>query len=259
MAPTTTKPDNAAGDGTSVDHDDVARFAGIADTWWDPDGPFRPLHRLNPIRLTYLRQRLDPHFGCDARSLKPYEGLAFLDIGCGGGLLSEPLARLGARVIAIDADDTAIGIASDHAHEAGLAIDYRCMSAESLAAEGAQFDAIVAMEIVEHVADLGLFTDALGQLLAPGGALTLATLNRTAKSFALAIVGAEYLLRWLPRGTHDWKKFVKPSEISRHLRRNGISVSDVSGVSLDPLAGDWRLSRDTSVNYMLQAAKPALT
>lgn len=244
------------GKGTSVDADEIARFAELAESWWDPHGAFRPLHQLNPVRLAYMRQQLDVHFDRDSRSLRPYEGLSLLDVGCGGGLLSEPLARLGARVTAIDADTEAISVASHHAGQLGLTIDYRCAAAENVAASGQSFDVVVAMEIVEHVADLGLFVDALGHLVAPGGALALATLNRTLKAFAFAIVGAEYILRWLPRGTHHWDKFVKPSEVSRHLHHRGLAVTNVAGVSLDPLAKEWELSRDTSINYMMFATKP---
>ncbi len=240
----------------SVDHEEIERFAEIAESWWDPNGPFRPLHELNPVRLAYIRRHLDQHFQYDTRDIRPYKNLSVLDIGCGGGLLSEPLARLGARVTAIDADANAIKVAAHHAEKTGLEIDYRCTAAESLAGSGATFDAIIAMEIIEHVGDLTAFSEAIGCLLPPGGALAMASLNRTIKSFAFAIVGAEYVLRWLPRGTHDWNKFVRPSEASRHLRANGLTVIDIGGVSLDPLAGAWRESRDTSVNYMLFATKP---
>jgi len=243
---------------TSIDQAELARFSEIADAWWDPQGPFRPLHQLNPVRLSYLRQQLDQHFKCEPTSLRPYEGLSVLDVGCGGGLLSEPLARLGARVTSIDADAEAISVAAHHATTMGLAIDYRCTSAEEVAKSNETFDVIIAMEIIEHVSDLDLFTETLGRLARPGAALVLATLNRTLKSFALAIVGAEYILRWLPRGTHSWEKFVRPSEASRHLRHHGFAVTDVSGVSLDPLAAEWHVSRNTSVNYMMFAAKSQL-
>lgn len=240
---------------SSVDREEVNRFSAIADAWWDPAGPFRPLHQLNPVRLGYLRIQLDRHFKCDPNSLRPYQELSVLDVGCGGGLLSEPLARLGARVTSIDADAEAISIATNHAKTMGLEIDYRCMSAEELAAENKTFDIIIAMEIIEHVPNLGFFAEALGHLANPGAALALATLNRTLKSFALAIVGAEYILRWLPRGTHSWEKFVRPSEASRHLRRHGFTVTDVAGVSLDPLAMEWHMSRNIAVNYMMFATK----
>lgn len=243
---------------SSVDQEELARFSEIADAWWDPLGPFRPLHQLNPVRLRYLRTQLDRHFKCDPSSLRPYQGLSVLDVGCGGGLLSEPLARLGARVTSIDADAEAISVAANHAKTMELEIDYRCTSAEEVAAANETFDVIIAMEIIEHVSDLGLFTEALGHLANPGAALALATLNRTLKSFALAIVGAEYILRWLPRGTHSWERFVRPSEASRHLRDHGFTVTDIAGVSLDPLAMEWRMSHNTSVNYMMFAAKSQL-
>ena len=243
---------------SSIDQEELARFSEIADAWWDPDGPFRPLHQLNPVRLNYLRTQLDQHFKREPSHLRPYEGLSVLDVGCGGGLLSEPLARLGAQVTSIDADAEAISVASHHARTMGLAIDYRCTSAEEVAESNETFDIIIAMEIIEHVSNLGLFSEALGRLAKPGAALALATLNRTFKSFALAIVGAEYIMRWLPRGTHSWEKFVRPSEASRHLRRHGFAVTDVSGVSLDPLAAEWRLSRNTSVNYVMFATKSQL-
>jgi 2-polyprenyl-6-hydroxyphenyl methylase/3-demethylubiquinone-9 3-methyltransferase len=245
---------SGAGTGT-VDPGDIARFASQADLWWDPEGPFRPLHRLNPVRLRYIRDRFETAFGCDSRSLTPFRGLSVADVGCGGGLLSEPMARLGAGVTAIDADEAGIAAARRHASESGLSVDYRCMTAESLADQGARFDAVVAMEIVEHVADLGLFLSAIGNLVRPGGVAVLATLNRTAKSYAFAIVAAEYLLRWLPRGTHDWKKFVRPSELARHVRSIGMSVTDISGIAYDPLADEWGISADTAVNYMLTAAR----
>ena len=241
----------------SVDPEEVRRFSKIAEAWWDADGPFRALHRLNPTRLAYLRRHLDARFGRDPRDIHPYRGLTVLDAGCGGGLLSEPLARLGARVTAVDADPRAIDVATSHARDAGLDIDYRRATVEEVAANGETFDVVVAMEIIEHVPDLPAIFDAFDRVAAPGGALALATLNRTFKSFALAIVGAEYVARWLPRGTHRWEKFVKPSEAARHLRRHGFTVADVTGVTLDPLALEWRTGRDTSVNYMMFADKTA--
>ena len=246
-----------AGRHASVDPGEIQRFSEAAGVWWDTEGPFRPLHRLNPVRLAYLRRHLDAAFVREPRDIHPYRGLTVLDVGCGGGLLSEPFARLGARVTAIDADSRAIGVAARHAKNAGLDIDYRCMALEDVAASREAFHIVVAMEIVEHVSDVPAFIDALGRVAAPGGALALATLNRTLKSFALAIFGAEYVLRWLPRGTHRWEKFVKPSEASRHLRRRGFTVTDVTGVTLDPLALEWRTGRDTSVNYMMFARKVA--
>lgn len=258
MAPATAKSSlsDKNQQSSSIDLQEIERFSEIAAFWWDPNGPFRPLHALNPVRLTYLRRSLDKHFQYNARNTRPYQDLSVLDIGCGGGLLSEPLARLGARVTAIDADREAIKVAIHHAEKMGLEIDYRCTSAESLLASGRTFDLIVAMEIIEHVADLTAFSAAVGSLLAPGAALAIGSINRTIKSFAFAIVGAEYILRWLPRGTHDWHKFVRPSEISQLLRANELKVADITGVNLNPLVGAWEESRDTSVNYMLFAIKP---
>ena len=239
----------------SVDADEVARFSALAQSWWDPSGPMRPLHRLNPPRLLYLRRRLEAEFGLDARSLRPFEGLRLLDVGCGAGLLSEPLARLGAEVTAIDASAEMIEAARLHAAEAGLTIAYRCAAAETLAAEGLRFDAVVSMEVVEHVADLEGFERALVGLTRPGGAIVLSTLNRTARAFALAIVGAEWTLRWLPRGTHDWRRFVTPAELRRGLKRAGAELLDVTGLTLDPRSGEWRLSPDASVNYLAAARR----
>ena len=241
----------------SVDPAEIDRFSALAETWWDADGPMRPLHRLNPVRLAYIRDKLCRQFDRDPASLKPLDGLAIVDVGCGGGLLSEPLARLGADVVGIDAATENIGVAQAHAEEAGLAMDYRCTTAEALAAEGARFDAVVSMEVVEHVADLGAFLTALGQLAKPDGAALLSTLNRTPKAWALAVVGAEYVLRWLPRGTHDWRKFVKPAELVRKSRAAGITLEDVTGLSLDMRSRDWRLSSDRDVNYLAYGRKVA--
>lgn len=244
----------------SVDPEEIARFARLAEQWWDPQGPMRPLHRLNPTRLAFLRDRLvrlrpEPPA---AGSLKPLAGLRLLDLGCGAGLASEPLARMGAAVVGIDAAEESIAVARAHAEEAGLAIDYRCTTAEALRAEGESFDAVVALEIVEHVAEPGAFLADAAALVRPGGQLLLSTLNRTPKAFALAIVGAEYLLRWVPRGTHQWKRFLKPSEIARHLRGEGLFVAETRGLVYNPLDGAWRLSeRDLDVNYLLAAEKRA--
>lgn len=241
----------------SIDPAEIARFSALAAEWWDPQGKFRPLHKFNPVRLGFLRDRIATHFGRDAASDPPLKGLRLLDIGCGGGLVSEPMARLGAAVTGADAGERNIGIARQHAGEAGVEIDYRCTSAEDLAAAGEQFDVVLALEIVEHVADLDGFLAACGQMVKPGGLLIAATLNRTPKSFALGIVAAEYILRWVPRGTHDWKKFLKPHELAAGLRRGGLALKDVVGVSYDPFADRWRISRDTDVNYMLVAVKDA--
>lgn len=241
----------------SIDPAEIERFSALAAEWWDPQGKFRPLHKFNPVRLGFLRDRIAAHFRRDPLGNTPLEGLRLLDIGCGGGLVSEPMARLGAAVTGADAGERNIGVASLHAAEAGLAIDYRCTSAEALAEAGEQFDVVLALEVVEHVADLEGFLLACGRMVKPGGLLIAATLNRTPKSFALGIVAAEYILNWVPRGTHDWKKFLKPHELAAGLRRAGLTLKDVAGVSYDPLADRWRISTDTGVNYMLVAEKAA--
>ena len=241
--------------GHTADRDEIDRFAAQSAGWWDPAGPFAPLHRLNPLRLDYIRSELLAHFGRDERALTPFEGLSLLDIGCGGGLAAEPMARLGFKVTAIDAAAAAIAVARAHAEESGLAIDYRVATAEALADEGQGFDAVLALEIVEHVANRDAFFAALAALVRPGGALIGATLNRTLRSFALAIVGAEYVLNWLPRGTHDWRRFVRPSEFVLGLRRNGFATTRLAGVSYDVPTGGWSLSGDLSTNYMLTAVR----
>lgn len=236
--------------GSTVDPGEVARFAALAERWWEADGPLRPLHRLNPARIAYVRDRLCAHFDRDPASTGPLEGLKLLDIGCGGGLLAEPLTRLGARVVGVDVSEEAIRVARRHAAEGELSIDYRVASAEDQAAGRARYDAVLAMEVIEHVADPGAFFAACGTLVKPGGAMAVATLNRTLKAFALAIVGGEYVMGWLPRGTHDWERFLRPSELSRYGRRHGLSLAHLTGVALHPLTGEWALSRDTGVNYM---------
>ena len=241
--------------GATVDPQEIERFAAQAKTWWDPEGSFRPLHRLNPVRLDFIRQHLAAHFGRSVSSLRPFEGLTLLDIGCGGGLVAEPMSRLGFTVTAIDADIEAITAARLHAEATGLSIDYRVATAESIAASGQQFDALLALEVIEHVADPDVFLRAVGSLIRIGGAFIGATLNRTAKSFASAVIGAEYLLGWLPRGTHDWRKFIRPSELVLGLRRNGLSPTELCGVSYDLIRGEWSLSRDLEVNYMVVAVR----
>lgn len=242
-------------DGASVDPEEVAKFAALAEEWWDPEGKFRPLHRLNPVRLRFIRDHLCRRFNRDPRAVRPLAGLRLVDIGCGGGLLCEPMARLGARVTGIDAAERNIAVATLHAEQSGLEIDYRHASAEALAAAGERFDVVLNMEVVEHVADVGAFLSSCAALLAPGGAMVLATLNRTPKSFLLAIVGAEYVLRWLPRGTHDWRRFLRPSELAGHLHSAGLEVTELTGVSYNPLNDSWREARDLDVNYMVLAVK----
>ncbi len=240
----------------SIDDAEIARFESVAAEWWDSNGKFRPLHRMNPTRVGYIRDALCRHFGRTAGGTAPFDGLTIADVGCGGGLLCEPMARLGARVTGIDAGAEAVAVARLHAAQMGLKIDYRQVTAEALAGEGAVFDAVLALEIVEHVADIDAFLGAVAALVRPGGALIMSTLNRTPKCFGLAIVGAEYLLRWVPRGTHDWRKFVRPSELAGGLRRRRIEIDEVRGMVFNPLTGDWSLSdRDLDVNYLLAGHK----
>ena len=237
---------------STVDEGEIERFSRIAEEWWDPKGKFAPLHRLNPVRLGYIRDRAAAHWQRDPLGGSPLEGLSLLDIGCGGGLLCDPATRLGAAVTGIDAADRTIATARLHAERQGLAIDYREATAEALTAEGRQFDIVLALEIVEHVADVDLFLKSCGRLAKPGGLVFLSTLNRTAKAWALAIAGAEYMLRWLPRGTHDWRKFLKPSEVVRGLRMGGVEAQEIVGVVYSPLSRAWSLNaRDLDVNYML--------
>ncbi|WP_343711824.1 bifunctional 2-polyprenyl-6-hydroxyphenol methylase/3-demethylubiquinol 3-O-methyltransferase UbiG [Inquilinus sp.] len=241
----------------TIDSAEIARFESMAADWWDPDGKFRPLHRMNPLRIGYIRDRICARLGRDPLAPKPLAGLSVLDIGCGGGLLSEPMARLGAAVTGVDAGAEAVGVARAHAAESGLAIDYRCSSAEDLAASGARFDAVLALEIVEHVADVDAFCAALAALLRPGGTLVMSTLNRTRRSWAVAILGAEHLLRIIPRGTHEWRKFLKPHELAAALRRAGLEVGDIAGMVPDLRGGGWRLApQHLAVNYIVTAAKP---
>jgi 2-polyprenyl-6-hydroxyphenyl methylase/3-demethylubiquinone-9 3-methyltransferase len=245
---------------TTIDAADVARFSAIAAEWWDVGGKFAPLHRLNPVRIGYLREQVIRHFsarsGVDGQSATPYKNHSLVDIGCGGGLIAEPMARLGASVTGIDASETNIRVAALHAENGGLTIDYRATTAEDLAEAGQQFDVVLALEIIEHVADVELFFDALRALVKPGGILILSTLNRTAKSYAMGIVGAEYVLRWLPRGTHSWKQFLRPSEMARALTARGFTVADTCGLTFSPLTWKFALNpRDLDVNYMMVAVK----
>jgi len=247
---------NANPSGQTVDPEEVEKFAALAEDWWDPDGKFRPLHRMNPVRLRYILDRITAHFGRDPSGDQPLAGLTILDIGCGGGLLCEPLTRLGARVTGIDATHRSIAVAIQHAQDSGLKIDYRATTAENLAAQGENYDAVISMEVVEHVADVDAFLTACTSLVDPKGVLLLSTLNRTPKSWLFAIAAAEYLLRWLPRGTHDWRRFLRPSELAAGLRKQGMELEDLTGVAYNPLDDSWRLApRDLEVNYMLTALK----
>ncbi len=241
---------------TTVDAAEIERFSAMAAEWWNPLGKFRPLHNMNPVRLGFIRDTAIRHFGLDGRDRRPLSGLRILDIGCGGGLVAEPLARLGADVTGVDAAVRNIGVASLHAEQSGLSIDYRAGSAEALAEAGESFDVVLALEIIEHVADVELFTAAVSRLARPGGLVVVATMNRTLKAFAMAIVGAEYVLRWLPRGTHDWNRFLRPSEVAAELRRNGLRISEVRGMTYHPLGDRWSLSSDTDVNYLLVGTRP---
>ncbi len=241
---------------TTVDDAEIRRFSALAQEWWNPTGKFKPLHKFNPVRLAYIKREICRQFGRDERSARALDGLAILDIGCGGGLLSEPLARLGATVAGADASATNIEVAKIHAETSGLTIDYRATTAEAIAAAGETFDVVLAMEIVEHVSDVNLFLTECARMVRPGGLLLVATLNRTPKSFALAIVGAEYVLRWLPVGTHDWHKFVKPNEIVAPVTAAGLGIIEKTGVSYNPLLDRWALNaRDLDVNYMVLAGR----
>jgi 2-polyprenyl-6-hydroxyphenyl methylase/3-demethylubiquinone-9 3-methyltransferase len=241
----------------TIDDEEVARFSRLSGQWWDARGPMAPLHKFNPVRLGFIRDRVAAHFGRDATRLDSLAGLSMLDIGCGAGILSEPLARLGPAVVGIDPSESNIAVARHHAAQSELAVDYRATTAEVLAAAGERFDVVLAMEVVEHVADAGLFIELAAELVKPGGLLFVATLNRTIKSFALAIVGAEYILRWLPRGTHQWDKFVTPNELEIAIEQGGMHITGESGMMYNLLADRWQLSTDMDVNYMVVAEKAA--
>lgn len=242
----------------TVDSEEIDHFSQMADEWWDENGKFKPLHRMGPIRIGYIRERIESQFKPPTDDAKPFAGLKLVDVGCGGGLIAEPMARLGAEVTGLDASEKNIAVAKRHAEQSGLAIDYRNTTAEDLAeTEANQYDVVLALEIIEHVADIPGFVHVCSKLLRPGGLVIFSTINRTPKSFALAIVGAEYVLRWLPRGTHDWKKFVRPAELCRYLRTERCIITSMTGMVMHPLTFDWQLNpRDLSVNYLIAAGKP---
>lgn len=248
MSATTTK--------STVDSDEIAKFETMATEWWDPGGKFKPLHHMNPVRLGYIVDQIAAEYNRDRDSLTPFEGLRILDIGCGGGLLSEPMARLGATVVGADAAERNIPVAQIHAEQSGLDIDYRFTTAEALAEAGEQFDVVLNMEVVEHVADPLAYLTACQQLLKPGGLMICSTINRNPKSYAMAIFGAEVVMRWLPRGTHEWDKFITPDELVDLIEQAGLKPVDRKGFVFNPIKWDWSVSdRDLSVNYVTASVK----
>ncbi|MBL6427938.1 bifunctional 2-polyprenyl-6-hydroxyphenol methylase/3-demethylubiquinol 3-O-methyltransferase UbiG [Maritimibacter sp.] len=243
---------------TTVDPSEVAKFEAMAAEWWDPTGKFKPLHMMNPVRLDYITSQIAAEFGRDLSDDKPFAGLRILDIGCGGGLLSEPMARLGADVVGADAAERNIPVAQVHAEQSGLDIDYRFTTAEALAAAGEQFDVVLNMEVVEHVADPLSYLTACQQLLKPGGLMVCSTINRNPKSFMVAIVGAEHVMRWLPKGTHEWDKFITPDELGNLITESGLRLVDKQGFVFNPILWSWSISsRDLSVNYVTASVKAA--
>jgi len=241
----------------TIDPAEIAKFEAMAAEWWDPNGKFRPLHMMNPVRLDYITRQIAAEFGRDLTVERPLEGLRLLDIGCGGGLLSEPMARLGADVVGADAAERNIPVAQVHAEQSGLTIDYRHTSAEALAAEGEQFDVVLNMEVVEHVADPQAYLTACHDLLKSGGLMLCSTINRNPKSFAMAIVGAEYIMRWLPKGTHEWSKFITPDELFKMIEIAGLRPVDRKGYVFNPISWGWSISdRDLSVNYVTASIRP---
>jgi 2-polyprenyl-6-hydroxyphenyl methylase/3-demethylubiquinone-9 3-methyltransferase len=247
--------DDHGGAAGAVDAGEAAKFGALGERWWDPDGPMRPLHAMNPVRLGYIRAQACRFFGRDPGILRPLGDLRAVDIGCGGGLLAEPLARLGAHVTGVDPVAESIEAADAHGAEAGLAIEYVTGTIEDLTMAGRRFDLTLAMEVIEHTPDPEAFIEALAAATRPGGLIVLSTLSRTWRAWWLAIVGAEYLLRWLPAGTHSWQRFLRPSEVARLMRRHGIRPLDVTGVAYDLATGDFHTTADSSVNYMMAATR----
>ena len=242
----------------TVDAGEIAKFEAMAAEWWDPTGKFKPLHMMNPVRLDYITSQIATEFGRDLKGDKPFEGLRILDIGCGGGLLSEPMARLGADVVGADAAPRNIPVAQIHAEQSGLEIDYRHTTAEAMAEAGEQFDIVLNMEVVEHVADPLAYLTACHALLKPNGLMLCSTINRNPKSFAMAIVGAEYIMRWLPKGTHERSKFITPDELFDLISKAGLTPVDRKGYVFNPITWGWSISdRDLSVNYVTASTKPA--
>ena len=240
---------------STIDTAEVERFSALAAEWWNPNGKFRPLHKFNPVRLAYVRDQVAARFGRDSHQARPFEGLRILDIGCGGGLLCEPMARLGADVVGADASETNIEVAKLHAAESGVTVDYRATTAEALADAGEKFDVVLNMEVIEHVSDPQLYITKCAELVKPDGIMFVATINRTLKALGLAIFGAEYVLRWLPRGTHQYAKLVRPEELEQYLANAGMMITDRTGVAYNPLADRWQRSRDMDVNYMVLTEK----
>ncbi len=242
---------------TTIDAREIERFSAMAADWWNPTGKFRPLHKFNPVRLEYIKRKVCENFGRDFNDPKAFAGLRFLDIGCGGGLLSEPMARLGANVVGADPSTTNVEVARIHAGQSGLSIDYRPVAAEELNAGGEKFDVVLNMEVIEHVANPALFLGHCATMVKPGGLMFIATINRTTKAWALAIFAAENVLRWLPRGTHSYEKLVRPAEIEGPLEAAGMEIAEKTGVFYNVLADRWDISRDMDVNYMILARRPA--
>ena len=248
--------DKASPTGSTVDDAEIAKFERFAAEWWDPHGNFRPLHKLNPLRIAYIKDQICRHFGRDAKSANALKGLRLLDVGCGGGLLCEPMARLGAEITGVDPSPVNIEVAALHARQSGLTIDYQAATAEDLASAGETFDVVLNMEVVEHVADVEAFISACAAMVRPGGLMVVSTINRTVKALGLAIIGAEYILRWLPRGSHRYDKLVRPQELESAMAAGGLRLIGETGVAYNPLTDRWSLSPDMDVNYMLLAERP---